>query len=52
MEKWQKNLPDAGNKKADRGSADMYEKLYMEKIHCNQSYICFIISGTDRKMSP
>ena len=27
----------------------MYEKLYMEKIHCNQSYICFIISGTDRK---
>jgi len=21
MEKWQKSLPDAGNKKADRGSA-------------------------------
>ena len=28
----------------------MYEKPYMEKIHCNQGKFCFIIGGTGRRV--
>ena len=50
MEKWQKNLPDAGNKKADRGSEAIYEnRLKPFTLSAGLNYSQKYTNNEDRK---